>query len=139
MTTTGVRASDIKDVEDVPSHLTLPKSYFLENMDGWTPVTGDDLNAFFTHKIIAGRQIEKQYDTPLLLEMTGSRIASQSLDEARPDRGDVDIKEDKYCVYWNGNVKRCYKLLSRDLAGSKVYLITRDDGSPWMGVEIVED
>ena len=140
---TSVQASEIENPKDLKGRLTVSAIDYLEaDSSTWTAVSGDQLEEFLNHRWFGGVYIEEepplgQRQSILLLGRKGKRFTSQGLRQERPDRGDVSIKEDRYCVWWKGYGKLCYKVLAGELVGKPVHLITRESGKIWGGIELL--
>ena len=140
---TSVQASEIEHPKDLEGRLTVSAfDYHKADPSTWSPVSGGQLVEFLSHRWFGGVYIEEkpplgQWRSILLLGRKGKRFTSQGLGEDRPDRGDLSINEDRYCVRWKGYGKLCYKVMAGELLGKPVHLITRESGKIWAGIELL--
>ncbi len=138
----SVQATEIKRPEDLEGKLTLSAfDYHEADPATWTLVSGDELKKFLRHRWFGGLYIEEkpilgQTRSILLLGRRGKRFTSEGL-RGRLDKGQLIIKEDRYCVWWQGYGKLCYKVMAGELAGKPVHLITRESGKTWAGIELL--
>ncbi len=139
---TSVQASEIERPEDLEGRLTLSAfDYHGADPSTWTPVLGDQLEEFFSHGWFGGVYIEEkpllgQWHSILLLGRKGKHFTLQGLG-GQLDRGELTIKEDRYCVRWKVFGSLCYKVMAGKLAGKPVHLITRESGKIWGGIELL--
>lgn len=131
--------------KDLRALLTFVPADYSPDEGEWTRVVGDGLKTFLGYRWLGGMYIEDKpilsqgKPQPLLLGVAGDRFTSQAESEDRPDRGELSIMDSQYCVWWKGYGKLCYRVLTRMRNDQTIYLITRANGKPWAGIEILRN